>query len=384
MGLLAMGIQARLGMSQGDSTAEIGAAPRRIQQTLRSDVAELLKYQFIPFHTLEVEQVYDEVLNNPANLDACFRLLREKPQLFCRLVVDDKGEPVYDDAHPLACGRTLAEVVTMVVRASAKRYFRAKLGGPRKVTLKPPARPLTQRVTDVLGLTQAPPAKTRRLPGAGDRMFAAIRDYLQFDWQAGLIPAYAPLGPDLAAQLGPRLFNIREACELRALASRDERQAATTGGAPLVLDTAHRLIRASGDTIDGEILWRVCQQMDLARLFPGQDNTLMRKAIAQVAATSPGVIAQLMPVLGADIRYFVCFLMIGFVILGETDYRLTLGMVADAHGGTFREIMERLLQEQLPPPKLDDMRAAFIRVIAPHRAAALAGNDWQKALAMPA
>lgn len=336
-----------------------------ISQALKGDLVVVFQREVPALADLGRDAAYEAVMNDPSLLDTCFRLFRSRPELFTTLVVDGDRNPVTSDAVGLWCGRTLGEAVSLVVRASARRYFRRKLGQTRRVAVKPKRPPgMMERLGTSLGLVTPAKPLMRKVVGPGDRLFEVIREHLCFDWQAALIPHYAPLAPEMVTQLGPRLLDIREPSELRALSSREERAGLADGRPPLLLDTAKRLIKPSGDTMDSELLYKVCNQMDLARLFPDRDANAMRRAIAQVAGTSAEAIEKIMPVLGGDIRLFVCFFFVAFVTLGEDEYRQCFSVGGNTQW-MVKRFADRLAQlGGLPPPSFDAIRETFTGVMA--------------------
>lgn len=335
----------------------------QIAEALKGDLVVVFLQHIPALKDLGREAAYEAVMNDPELLDSCFRLFRGRPELFAAVVVDAEKKPVTSDDGGLWCGRTLGEAITLVVRASARRYLRKRLGQTRRVAVVPKRKPgMWRRLGLALGLLAPRKPVMRKVVGAGDRLFEALRDHLRFDWQAALIPHYAPLAPEMVTQLGPRLLDIREPSELRALSSREER-AGLADGRPPLLDNAKRLIKSSGDTLESELLYKVCNQMDLVRLFPGRDANAMRRAIAQVAGTSPAAIGQIMPVLGGDLRLFVSFFFVAYVTLGEEEYRQCFG-----EGGNtqwmVRRFADRLAQlGGLPPPSFEVIGQVFTAVL---------------------
>lgn len=337
----------------------------QIVAALQGDLAQVFRRELPDLARLAPgTSVYETVMNDTALLAACFALFRARPDLFVTTVTDAQRRPVVADDGLLVCGRSLGEAVALIVRAAARRHFRRKLGASRRVRESRLDRlPAWRRLLVKIGLLSPPPVQVRTVNGAGDALYAVIRDYLRFDWQAGLIPHYTPLEPAMVIKLGPRILDIREPAELRALASREERANMAGGGQPLLLDNAKRLIRSAGDTIDGEILWKVCTQMDLARLFPGRDSGYLRRVLAQIAGTSHESLAALMPVLGDDIRRFVTFLYVAYAELGEDEYRQCFGD-GGATAWMVRRYADRLAQlTALPPPAFALMRDCFVEVI---------------------
>ena len=142
------------------------------------------------------DQVYERILDNPELLDGCFQVFRSNPEAFSPLLVRSDKSPIITEADPLRCGRSLSQVIAMVVRSCARRYFRRALKEPA-VRRPPPAKPT---LLEWLGLVKQAPKK-KPLTKA-DRLYRAISDHLLYEWQARLIPYYAPLPEQLVR--GPR------------------------------------------------------------------------------------------------------------------------------------------------------------------------------------
>ncbi len=340
-----------------------------IRNVLRTDVVDILRREMTALRPLTRTAAYDAIMNQPTMLDGCFRLFRAQPQLFAEVVVDAERRPVTSDDLALRCGRTLAEVVALVVRAAARRYFRARL---------PVAAPAARSRPSVLRrLGRAAPPPSPAHPAAdspAERLYHAIRDHLCFEWQVLLIPHYVPLPPERVAALGARLLDVREPAELRALAGDEAGEG--DGRPPLLLDSVERVLVKGRETVDAEMLWRVCQQMDLARLFPKRDVTQLRRAVAQVAATGPAAVAALRPVLGNDVRRFIAFLMVAYVTLGEQRYRQAFG--EGGQGAAVRRWAERLAAAEVPLPRFDDLKRAYQKVVSTAAAEPVATAGWAR------
>jgi len=348
-------------MARKGGAASASSAKRPVDliaAALSTDVVDVLRGQVVALSGLGRDEAYNAILNDPAVLDTCFRLFRARPDLFDGLVVDADHRPVRGDDGLLRCGRSLAEVVALVIRASAKRYFRRKLRrrGPAP---RPPRMGTWQQLTVFLGLSE-PPRAPPRSSSPAEKLYAAIRDYLRYDWQAAMIPFYATLSPQTVVGLGAHLLRICEPAQLKSIAGSPE--ARGSGRPPLLLDTASRLMPQSSDTVDYEMLFRVAQQMDLGRLFAGQDSGGgLRRAVAQAAAISPDAIRAMMPVLGHDVRLFATFLFVAYTTLGDITFKQRLGREANTR--PMRAWMTRLAASPLPPPTLEAMKDAFVRVM---------------------
>ncbi|SEH66957.1 hypothetical protein [Magnetospirillum fulvum] len=332
-----------------------------VKAGLEGGVIEVMRREIPNLRTLPRGAAYDVVMNDPRMLDECFRLFRTRPDLFCEVVVDTERRPATSDQTMLSCGKTLGDAVALVVRASARRHFRQRLDSRVRLGPPRPQPPAFKRLAIALGLARPPQAKAPpRTLSRSDLLYRAIRSYLRFDWQVPLIPHYAPMTPTQVTDLGARLLDIREVAELRALSApgvtpRD-------GRPPLLLDNARRLLVQGRDAIDSEILWRVVQQMDLARLFPQTETERLRRVVAQVSAVHSEVIRALLPVLGNDIRRFTVFLMVAFVTLGEQRFKQDF--CQEGRGHAVRKLGERLDLLPSPPPTLGEMSRLYTAVLS--------------------
>ncbi|TAN55318.1 MAG: hypothetical protein EPN20_20415 [Magnetospirillum sp.] len=165
----------------------------RINSTLQGPVVDILG-QFLPeLNALPRGQAYDRTLDDLGLLSRCFQIFRRERPRFRSVLVDERRRPVTEDNVPLSCGRTLAEIVAMVVRTAAKRYFRRALS-PVK------AGPAARAETPV-----AAPGRS-----AADELYDAIKAYLLHEWQVPLVPAYAEMEPALVRRIGAKLLDARE------------------------------------------------------------------------------------------------------------------------------------------------------------------------------
>ncbi|MBI3445285.1 MAG: hypothetical protein HY055_07960, partial [Magnetospirillum sp.] len=169
----------------------------RINGTLQGPVVDILG-QFLPeLKALPRDQAYDRTLDDLDLLTRCFQIFRRERPRFRYVLVDERRRPVAEDNVPLSCGRTLAEVIAMVVRTAAKRYFRRKLspGAARAETLAAEAAPQ--------------PAKSASRSPA-DELYDAIKAYLLHEWQVPLVPAYSEMNPALVRRIGAKILDCRE------------------------------------------------------------------------------------------------------------------------------------------------------------------------------
>ena len=175
-------------------------AIRRVNDTLKGPVADVLRQILPELAVLPRAEIYDRVLDDLGLLQRCFDAFRRERPRFRHILVDDRYRPVQDDNTQLCCGRSLNEVVAMVVRSAAKRHFRRVLDGGWGVGANVvPLRP------DLSGRHQAA------------QLYQAIKDVLMHEWQLPLVPTYATLSPAQIGRLGPRLLEIRDSEKLRQL-----------------------------------------------------------------------------------------------------------------------------------------------------------------------
>ncbi|MGE5475427.1 MAG: hypothetical protein ACM3Q1_02130 [Bacteroidales bacterium] len=296
-----------------------------VRTVLRRDIADILRDNLPALSMVPRDKVYDRVMDDPTLLHQGFQLFRAKPELFKDVVITPERMFPSADGDVLWCGRTLAEIIAMVVRACARRYFRKRLSGPKPRPLPMPKVGVIKGIAISLGLASPPtPPKRKRWITPAERLYTSLRDLLRFEWQVPLIPAYAALSPQLVAKMGEKLLEMRDPLKLLVLADYTAETALVDGKVPLLLDNAQRMLTPT-DEINAEVLWSVCQKMRMSALFPGYDTSEMRKAVSLVAATNKAAIKYLLPVLGDDIRKFTLYLFTAYGKFGPARYRQVLG-----------------------------------------------------------
>lgn len=181
-----------------DAMTDTATAVFRINGTLQGPVVDILG-QFLPeLKALPREQAYDRTLDDLDLLGRCFDIFRKERSRFRHVLVDERRRPVGEDNVPLSCGRTLAEVVAMVVRTAAKRYFRRALSPAQRI-----------EVEEVRAV--AP------IRSPADELYDAIKAYLLHDWQVPLVPAYSEMDPALVRRVGAKILDCRERTALDRL-----------------------------------------------------------------------------------------------------------------------------------------------------------------------
>ncbi len=191
----------------------------RINGALRGPVTDVFRQLIPDLRARTRRDAYERIMNSPHMAATCFHEFRARPELFRTLVVGPNAAPVTSDDQMLSCGRTLAQVIALVVRAIAKRHFRARL-----VIIRRPAVPQKAKSPGlfavVFGAFKPPPPSprpVRREYSRADALYQALRAYLLFEWQVGLIPHYASLPVSLVDELGPRILEYRDVEQIEAL-----------------------------------------------------------------------------------------------------------------------------------------------------------------------
>jgi hypothetical protein len=181
-----------------------------INAALRGSVIDVLRL-FIPsLAPYTNEEAFNVILNSPEMTQRSFRAFRDHPDSFADVLRGPDNQPIFTEDEPLSCGRTLAQVVALVVQAVAKRYFRAKLSLRRRnvATLAEPG--LIEKVARLFSAPQPTKAVPHKGQSPADKLFLAMRDHLLFEWQLRLIPHYVGLPETLVRALGARLLEFKE------------------------------------------------------------------------------------------------------------------------------------------------------------------------------
>lgn len=180
-------------------------AAKRIILALKGPVAEVFRDLIPTLRELDGPTFYDSALDRSDLLHACLMVFRKRRDAFVHLLVDEQGREVSDDFVALRCGRSVHDIISMVVRSHAKRHFRTMLGHDH-----------------------------RRDGGAGDDLYAAMRDYLIHDWQVALIPHYAPMPLAHAKRIGPALLDLTSVDLVNAEVTKGGGQPYLNGKAKLI------------------------------------------------------------------------------------------------------------------------------------------------------
>lgn len=331
-----------------------------IRRVLRTQVSDILRLNVAHLSAMAPDQVYDQVLDTPPLLHECFQVFRSQPDLFRKVVVrQDKTRPS-SDQDQLWCGRTIADVVAMIVRASAKRYFRAALPqAPRPKPLQQEPVGLMRQAAIGLRLMKPPPSRPLAPPvGQGDRLYRAFRTNLLYEWQVPLIPHYTPLDVHTVTRLGPRILDFRDPRQIQILA---EEGLTADGKLPLLLDDARRL-RGPDGGIDANALSEAFVKLGLEAVFPELVDTQLRRAVSQISCMEPKTVQLLLPALETNLRAVTVFLFACFTTLEEKGFRQAFG--ACGAMWAIQKLAKQLEASRPWPRSLPSMKTASERALA--------------------
>ncbi|RAU22288.1 hypothetical protein CU669_09195 [Paramagnetospirillum kuznetsovii] len=205
-------------------------ARRRINLTLNGPVMEVLAELVPDLAVFPRDRRLEMALSDCALLHRCFNAFRGERKRFRTLLVDRRDRPVENDNAPLACGRTVNQVISMIVRSAAKRHFRMRLDRRAPWPDGVKSRPRLQKPVEVgwggmlrwmTGRAEeSRQVAMRPVTSSGDQLYDAIRKYLLHDWQVPIIPQYARMTPPEVWSLGARILDFRDADELAAYLDR--------------------------------------------------------------------------------------------------------------------------------------------------------------------
>lgn len=205
---------------------EHNAAVRQITDTLKGPVAAVFRTLVPAFGDMDGGEFYESVLGSSDLLHGLMLIFRKRRDAFAHLLVDAQGRPVHDDFVRLKCGRSVHDIVAMIVRTHAKKHFRATLGGD----------------------PNDPKSKAGRL-------YQAMNEYLIHEWQVPLVPHYAALPATKMRELGPMLLDLKTAAEVDELVARTT--AHRTEEAPLETQA-----KPANANTHGAVLGAARQQME--------------------------------------------------------------------------------------------------------------------------
>lgn len=330
-----------------------------VRNTLRTQVSEILRVNLSQLSTIPQHLVYDHILDKPDLLHECFQVFRNQPDLFRKVVFRKDKRPATEGDEELWCGRTLDHVVALVVRASAKRYFREAMPAPTPPPVLVEAPSLLHKTAIKLGIKKPIHRAPYVTPqGPGDKLYNVFRDNLRFEWQVPLIPSYSALTPSVVRVLGPRILKLREATQIEILAAEG---LGPDGRLPLLLEDARRL-RAVDGSIDSNALMEAFTKQGLDAIFPDLDDVALRKAVSQIAVMETKAVDMIFPALEYALKPVTVFLFTAYAKLDIKGFRQAFG----PHCALWAvQKLAKHLETQRPWPRsMPGMKSASIAAMA--------------------
>lgn len=331
-----------------------------VRNTLRTQVSDILRVNVSQLSTVPPHMVYDHILNTPGLLHECFQVFRNQPDLFRKVVLRKDKRPATEGDDELWCGRTLDHVVALVVRASAKRYFREALPAPELPTVYVEAPSLLHKTAVKLGLKKQAHREPMAAPlGPADKLYNAFRENLRYEWQVPLIPSYSNLHPGTVRSLGPRILKLRDSGQIDILAAEG---LGPDGRLPLLLEDARRL-RAVDGSIDSNALLEAFTKQGLAAVFPEMaDEVTLHQAVAQIAVMEIKAVDMLFPALEFALKPVTVFLFAAYAKLEVKGFRQAFG----PHCAMWAvQKLSKHLETQRPWPRsVPGMRSATIAALS--------------------
>ncbi len=263
---------------------------RGINETLKGRVATIFRSLIPAFENTSGEEFYDIVMTNSEMLHGCIAIFRRNSDAFRNLLVDARGRPVNDDFVALRCGRSVHDVIAMIVRTHAKRHFKATLGGD--------------------------PNDPKSKAGA---MYKAINEYLIHDWQVQLVPHYAPLPLAKVQEMGPRLLDIREAEILDSIAE--------AAAAPSLL-SVHSPGRPSTPDLpqQEQVWWKALNDPSVIKVLGQRPESESRELVAALGQVNDLVHADLFARLRLSSFQAAIIMVTAYKLLGRAGFNAQFGV----------------------------------------------------------
>lgn len=280
------------------SEIEHNAAVRQITDALKGPVAAVFRSLVPAFGDLKGGEFYDTVIGSSDLLHGCLLIFRKRREAFADLLVDAQGRPVNDDFVRLKCGRSVHDIIAMIVRTHAKKHFRAALGGD----------------------PNDPSSKAGRL-------YHAMNEYLIHEWQVPLVPHYAPMPVAKARELGPMLLDLKTAAAVDEVVERStaparaaQRPAARTDEPPhtvaMVVENHSR---------EEEFWWETLNDPQVRQALGNLADRDMRELTAAFCQLGEGTRGQLLAPLGLSLYQAAVVLGVCHRTLGRAAFGQVFG-----------------------------------------------------------
>ncbi len=295
-----------------------GDAVRFINETLKGPVAAIFRTLIPAFGDIGGTEFYDTVMASSELLHGCIAIFRRHRDAFKALLVDNRGRQVNDDFVRLRCGRSIHDIVAMIVRTHAKRHFGKMLGGD-------PSDPTSK---------------------AG-RLYQAMSEYLIHDWQVKLVPHYAPMPVHKVQEMGPRLLDIREAELLDAITAasgppsppprtlaetppplppRFEVAPPPSSRIPTGAGASRLAAPSFSGTPQEEFWWDAITDRNVAAVLGSRSGHEMRELVAALAGVNDAVRSELFAGLSLSTFQAAVCLCTAFRVMGRNGFASVFGM----------------------------------------------------------
>jgi len=340
---------------------------------------------------------YQDILASPELVYGCFLIFEKQRDLFLDLLKNEAGQPVSNDDEELWCGRTTNDVCVLVIRTSAKKYFRTHCDQFRDVS-EIRQRPnstvnagLLERLFGLVsrmwhGMPAHQPAvqtKMKRKSGA-DVFYESIAPYIRHRWQVPLIPYYAALPQSLIEEVGEGLLSMQQPSDLEFLLrigrkDFNEAQRLTGDLAREMLDTDPRA--AKGVTHAGQAeyerllnglhehmgarFWKVFTGMELLDSLENKNTADIVEMASHLDRVGPETVDSL---IGSLQRPQIApFLRVAETQLENKDFDAVFGMSGDPR--LARTFAKRAAQLRLDPQDPDDFEKQLPFIFQAYKAA---------------
>jgi len=330
-----------------------------VRSTIKGPVMTVLRKLVPDLGTIPADAAYDHAIADIDLLDRCFRAFRQRRDAFGHLLVDCRGTVVADDSTTLSCGRTMEQVVAMIVRTAARRYFRSHMDNGRG--RQAPERPKQGLLAGARALFAAgarPPAEAKPVrASAAEALYASIRSYLLFEWQVPLVPVYAKLAPAQVQTLGDRLLELKDADNLTtALKHAAAPPRALTASEQSKL--LSQILTIDGKRLRGAAFAPVLEAADVIAALPeGQKGTQHSGVLACVGGAAATTLVE---ALALPRKHIAVLVLAAYDSLGSQAFMRVFGVGADAAvTARFMELARSAgIGPSCPLPRLTELVAA--------------------------
>jgi hypothetical protein len=306
-----------------------GKSPvQQINLVLRGSVVDVLRVLIPTLRPYSNDEAFNVILSSPEMASRCFKAFHEYPEAFEHILRDAHDRPVTNDNDKLSCGRSLAQVVALIVQAVAKRYFRAKF---RRAPVRS-ARPAEHQSTlfdKLVSLVKTGKSRKKvRKINPSDRLFLAMRDYLLFEWQLRLIPHYVGLPVSLVSALGARLLDYREVEEIQWMART---------GVPLEIPAGRKPAEKPAPMVKpmapapSEMAPPPLTQGPVIALVGGEGIDKQRLTSAVLGRVNPALARRLAQDLGLNAKQLAAALIHAYQLMPAGDYQRFGASAANSH-----------------------------------------------------